>query len=191
MIEYFEEIDRTIVVAINGLNSPLLDSIMWIISSKSFWYPFYVVLLFLAFKKLNRKAFYFFILFVVLSIISADLISVHLFKNIFQRYRPSHNLLIENKLHYYLQSNGEYYKGGEYGFVSSHAANFAAICMASWLVLKHYFTRLKWVLIATCLIVCFSRIYLGVHYLSDVFVGSLVGISVAFLIHQVISTKHL
>jgi undecaprenyl-diphosphatase len=160
---------------------------MWVISSKALWYPFYALLLFLAYKKLARKQFLRFIIFAVLSIACADLISVHFFKNVFLRYRPSHNLLLENHLHFYLKSNGELYKGGEYGFISSHAANFAALFTISWLALKQFYPRLVWVLSVICILVCFSRIYLGVHYLSDVFVGTLVGIGVGYLLFKAYS----
>ena len=187
MNNFLENIDRSIVLAINGLNTPFLDECMWVISSKVLWYPFYALLLFLAYKKLTRKHFLWFVLFAVLSIVCADLISVHFFKNVFLRYRPSHNLLLEKQLHFYLKSNGELYKGGEYGFISSHAANFAALFTISWMALKQYYPRLVWILSVICFLICFSRIYLGVHYLSDVFVGTLVGIGVGYLLFKAYS----
>lgn len=184
MIEYLEELDRQIVVAINGHHTPLLDEIMWWISAKITWIPLYLLLAFLAFKKLNRKHFIIFIVLVVGAVAVTDLVSVHLFKNMFLRYRPSHNLLITDQLHFYEIKPGEWYKGGQYGFVSSHAANFFAIATASWLVLRKYFSSLIWYLLSIGLLICFSRIYLGVHYLSDIFVGALLGSLIAIGLYR-------
>lgn len=180
MIEYFEELDRLIVVAINGLHTPFLDEIMWWISAKITWVPLYLILAYLAFKQENRKQFYLFLVLVIAAVAVTDLVSVHLFKNMFLRYRPSHNLLIMDQLHFYEIKPGEWYKGGQYGFVSSHAANFFAIATACWLVLRKTYPSLVWWLLSIGSLICFSRMYLGVHYLSDIFVGALLGVSIAF-----------
>jgi undecaprenyl-diphosphatase len=185
MTEYLEEIDRQIVLAINGLHRVWLDEIMWWISARITWIPLYLVLLYLAFKQLNRKQLFLFVVFVVGSVAITDLVSVHLFKNVFLRYRPSHNLFISDQLHFYKIKQGEWYKGGQFGFVSSHAANYFAIATASWLVLKEEYPKLKWWLLIIGFLICFSRIYLGVHYLSDIVVGGFVGGFIAFVIYKI------
>ena len=55
MIDYFEEIDRQIVLYINGLHTPFLDEVMWWVSAKITWIPLYVILIYLAFKKLSKE----------------------------------------------------------------------------------------------------------------------------------------
>jgi len=184
MIEYFEEIDRQIVLAINSWHSPLMDEVMWWISARITWIPLYVFILILAFKKLRKQDFVMFILFAALAVIITDLVSVHLFKNVFLRYRPSHNLLLVDQLHFYQIAPGNLYQGGEYGFISSHAANFFAIATASILVLNKAYLHLKWLLLFVGIIICFSRIYLAVHYLSDVLVGAAIGSLIAFLLYK-------
>lgn len=184
MIEYFEEIDRQIVLVINGLHTPFLDEVMWWISAKITWIPLYLLIAFFAYKNLSRKNFILFIVLVVGAVALTDLVSVHLFKNVFLRYRPSHNLFITDQLHFYELKPGEWYKGGQYGFVSSHAANFFAIATASWLVLRNFYPSIGWWLLPIGLLICFSRIYLGVHYLSDILVGGLVGSIIAFGIYR-------
>ncbi len=191
MIEFLEEIDRSIVVAINGWNSPFMDEVMWWISARITWIPLYLLLLFIAYKSLSRNQLFLFLGLIGLTIALTDLTSVHLFKNVFLRYRPSHNLLLTDHLHYYLIKPGEYYKGGEYGFVSSHAANFFAIITFVSLVLKARYPKLVYPLLFIGILIAYSRIYLGVHYLSDVFVGGLVGSAIAFLVYRFIYLRYL
>lgn len=186
MIEFLEEIDRSIVLAINGWNNPFMDELMWWISARITWIPLYLILLYLSYKKLTLNQLFLFLGLIGLTIALTDLSSVHLFKNVFLRYRPSHNLLLTEKLHYYLVKPGEYYKGGEYGFISSHAANFFAIITFVYLVLRKTYPKLIFPLLFIGMIIAYSRIYLGVHYLSDVFVGALVGSLIAFLVHRLL-----
>lgn len=184
MIDFFEEIDRQIVVAVNSWNTPFLDEVMWWISARITWVPLYFFLVYLAYKKLDKRTFFLFIGFVIATVAITDLVSVHAFKNVFLRYRPSHNLLITNQLHYYEIKPGKYYQGGPYGFVSSHAANYLAIATSVLLVLNKYYSNLKWLLLFFGVLICYSRIYLGVHYLSDILVGALVGSGIAFLLYK-------
>ncbi len=183
-METLEAIDRSIVLAINGMNSPFLDEVMWIISERVTWVPIYLLIIFLFFKLYGVKKTAIFLLVAIATVAVADLISVHLFKNIFERYRPSHHALLTDKLHFYKFESGDFYKGGQYGFVSSHATNFLAIATFSMLALKGKYSFLLPLLIGSGVLILFSRIYLGVHYLSDVFVGSLLGFGVAYLMHR-------
>lgn len=184
MIEFLEEIDRSIVVAVNSWNTPFLDELMWWVSGKITWIPLYIFLLFLGFKHFDRITFVKFIIFVVAAVAITDLVSVHLFKNVFLRYRPSHHLELMDRLHFYETEPGESYKGGTYGFVSSHAANFFAITTACLLAFRGHYAYLRWLLPSVGILVCFSRIYLGVHYLSDVLAGAAIGAFVAWILYR-------
>jgi undecaprenyl-diphosphatase len=175
MIDYFEKIDQKIVLFLNGLHSPFLDEVMWAISARLTWIPLYLLLIYVAFKSFERKTFWYFIVFAILGVVIADQCSVHLFKNTFERYRPSHHTELTNLLHFYELKPGEYYKGGQFGFISSHAANFFVLAVFVGKVLKTNYPKLIWILISIGVLISLSRVYLGVHYLSDVTVGALLG----------------
>lgn len=184
MIEYFESVDRSIVLLFNGWNTPFLDQFMWIISEKLTWVPLYVLMLYLFIRQSGYKKGIVFLLCAVGAVALSDWISVHLFKETIMRYRPSHNLLITDALHYYQFDNGEFYKGGMYGFVSSHATNFLAVCTFAYLAIRRNFPKVLWLFVIASLLVLYSRMYLGVHYLSDVLFGGLLGILIACLVFR-------
>lgn len=186
MIEYLESIDIAIVQLVNGWNTPFWDEVMWIVSGRITWVPLYILLIVLAVRQSGWKAGVLFIFGVALSVVLADFISTQGMKEVIQRYRPSHNLDIKDHLHYYQIGWGDFYKGGMYGFVSSHAANFFAIATFSMSFLINYKKWLSPLLVFVALLVSFSRIYLGVHYFSDVFVGGLLGMTVALLVYRFI-----
>lgn len=191
MIDFLEGIDRSIVVGVNALHSPFLDEIMWWLSAKITWIPFYVFCIWLFLKRFSFRQASLIVGVILVAVALSDLVSVYAFKNVFQRYRPSHNLILTNKLHYYAFKNGEYYKGGEYGFISSHAANFAVILTISYKLLSDTMSWYRWLVVSVLFLVCFSRIYLGVHYLSDVTVGVIVGAIIGRLFYALLLKKRI
>ena len=189
MLDYFEAIDRSIVLAINSLHTPLLDEIMWLISGKIIWIPMYLFLIFLAYQHFGKKNTIYFVILIIATIALSDLVSSKLIKESVERYRPSHNLILESQLHFYKQKNGELYQGGDYGFVSSHAANFFAIALLVGFIFKEKAPKLIYTLFSIAVLVGFSRIYLGVHYLSDIIGGAIVGATISYLIWKFVWMK--
>ncbi len=122
----------------------------------------------------------------VLVIVLSDQISVHAFKQVFLRYRPCHNLLLQAQVHL---NDG---CGGMYGFVSSHAANTFALAMFLSLLFKNKIKYFGLAIFVWAAFVSYSRIYNGVHYPADIACGAILGMGigiVVFKIYQLLNKK--
>ena len=98
MMEWLIQLDRDIFLFINGLNNASFDAIMWWVSGKTTWWPFYTLLLvYFGWKKGWQLAPM--LLFIIIAITLTDQTSVHLFKNVFQRLRPCHEPALEDLVH--------------------------------------------------------------------------------------------
>ena len=119
----------------------------------------------------------------------ADQLASGLLKPLVARLRPCHNDSVNIKL---ILIDG--ICGGQYGFVSSHAANVFAVFI--FFVLKNVFQKIKpmiYVLLVWAVVVSLSRVYLGVHYPGDVLCGAVVGViatSVIVWLEGVVERKY-
>jgi len=176
MLNYLISLDEKLLLFINGLNNPWLDSVMFLLTNGKVWAPFFLIVIIFILVKYKVKGLYI-LLLVGLVIALGDQISSALLKPLIGRLRPSHEPHLEGILH--LVNN---YRGGLYSFVSAHATNSFGVATMLWLLIgKKY----KWISLffGWAVIFSFTRVYLGVHYPGDVLAGGLLGSSLAFGIY--------
>ncbi|MFI5150870.1 MAG: phosphatase PAP2 family protein [Bacteroidia bacterium] len=177
MIEAIKNLDRKFFFFINGHHHTRIDYAMFWLSNELIWIPFYLLLVGLIIYFYRKKSWI--IIGSLLALFAAsDQLSV-LIKNAVKRYRPCHNELYGHLVHTVK------YCGGEYGFVSSHAANTFALATFITLLMKDKYEYFGWLMFCWAGAISYSRIYLGVHYPADVTAGAILGISLGYVMFQV------
>lgn len=176
-ILWLSDIDARLLLIVNGAHSPFFDSVMWCISGRWIWVPFYAVLAYLLFRRMSWKRASICLVTIGLIILAADQTCATLIRPEIGRLRPAN---LNNPLSSFVHVvNG--YRGGRYGFPSCHAANTFAIAVFMSLVIRH-----KWftvMMFSWAFIVSYSRMYLGVHYFGDLFCGATIGSLFAVLFY--------
>ncbi len=183
MLEYLRQLDAQLLCAINGWHCPYTDQLMWLISGKFSSALIIIVMLALLARRRQWRQMLTLVVMTAVVVLLADRISSGIIKPIVERLRPTHDPSLQHIVHVV---NG--YRGGLYGFVSSHAANLFGIATLISLVARN---RGTWVaMMAWAAIVSYSRIYLGVHYPGDVAGGIVIGVGAALAVRWVWNKLH-
>ena len=98
----------------------------------------------------------------IVTIVITDQLNSFWLKYLFERVRPCRAL---NDVHLLVSC------GSGFSFPSSHAVN----TFAGAAVLSHFFRKQTWAFMTFAGVVAFSRVYVGVHYPSDVVGGGILG----------------
>ncbi len=149
---------------------------MYMISNFPAWSPVLFVLVGWLFYRKAWQEGALIVLLIALLVFVGESLSFSFAKPYFARFRPTHTEGLKDQLHIVFN-----YTGREYGFFSGHATNFFSIALFLSLIIRNRkFTAIIFTLVG---LVCYSRMYLGVHYLSDILAGIIVGGSLAYLMH--------
>lgn len=163
MFTFIQNFDTSIMYKVQELRTPILNSI-FIFFTKLGDAGFLFILLgilFLLIKKFRKIG------FLILLAELINLVIVSVLKDVIQRPRPFNTLA---NLHPLVSA-------GSYSFPSGHASS-AFVCAV---IIAYYFKKLAIPAYLIAILIAFSRVYVGVHYPSDIIVGALIGILCAYL----------
>lgn len=169
MLEFLNNLDTTIFLAINGHHCTFFDSFMTLFTGRFIWVPMYVMVAWLLIHKNRWQSGITYLLCLALAITLTDQTCATIIRPLVERLRPSNVENAISSMTYIVDG----YRGGSYGFPSCHAANSFALATFLILFVRHRgFTAfiLSWAVINS-----YSRLYLGVHYPGDLIVGGLIG----------------
>ncbi|WP_298758992.1 phosphatase PAP2 family protein [uncultured Psychroserpens sp.] len=179
MIEELARLDTELFIYLNNLGTETWDGFWMFYTTKFNWIPFYAVLAYLMYKRLNTKMFLLTLLVIALMITFTDQMT-NLFKKVLvMRLRPCHNEDIDG-LFRLVKS----YCGGQYGYFSGHASNSMAVAVFTSFMLKSKYRFLPYIMIIWAIAMGYSRIYIGVHYPLDVLSGMLFGVFSGLLFYK-------
>lgn len=177
MIEKILVYERDAFFALNGSDSPFLDHFMWIFTGKAVWLPLAALILLVLIYKKNWRESILILLAIVLVITLCDQFASHLCKPVFTRLRPTHHPDFAEQVKVVFG-----YRGGRYGFISSHAANAFGFATLMALIFKN--RLFTWTIFFWAILTAYTRVYLGVHFISDIVPGAISGALFGYLVYK-------
>lgn len=170
--------ERDLFFAINSSKSAFWDDAMWTYTGLVTWVPMVLFILYIAFRNQHLKEGLLVLGSIALVLLLASLISGALFKPYFQRFRPSHHPDYKDLVN--LLND---FRGGDYGFISGHATNSFGLAFFFSRLFRNRLLTFSMMLWAT--LNSYSRIYLGVHFISDIVAGFIMGALIGLLVYEI------
>lgn len=184
LLSMLKAADTMVFLTVNSHHNAYFDSVMWLISGKLIWVPMYASLFFVLLKNYPYKVVFAILLAIGVVILFTDSFTAQVIRPWVCRLRPSNlDNPVSGMVHVV-----DGYRGGAYGFPSNHASNTWGLAFFITFLFRRY--KLTFFFFLWALLVCYSRMYLGVHYFGDLLIGSLLaltGASTVFYVFRKVS----
>jgi undecaprenyl-diphosphatase len=174
--------DQQLLLWFNGSDSLFVDRLAVVLTSGLTWIPLYLALFYLVVR--NNETMLQIALVMgcsLLCLLLADGMADGIVKPLVGRWRPSNDPYFK----YVVEVVGNH-RDTNYGFFSAHAANTMSIATFFSLLVRN--RLFNFALIVWSLINCWTRMYLGLHYPSDILCGLAWGVASGmicyFVFHQ-------
>lgn len=160
-------LDKQLLIFLNNLGSETADHFWFFITNQFYLSPIFLLVFYFLWKKVGWKQLGIILIFLTLIIMVTDQ-TTNLFKYIFQRARPVNDLEIRDQLRILVDRSS-------FSFFSGHASNSMATSVFLFFIFRKYYKYAFFIFLFP-LIFAYSRIYLGLHFPTDILIGYLFGI---------------
>jgi undecaprenyl-diphosphatase len=178
MLEKLINLDKQFFIFLNNFGATPFDDIWLLITKQINWTPFFLILLFILYKKLGTKKLGIAILILAALITFTNEIT-DVIKFSVQRIRPCNDDALVGLIRVVKESD-------TFSYFSGHASNSTAAMMFVFLILrKHY--KYSYLIFLYPVIFAYSRIYLGLHFPLDIISGFVFGGFTGILFYRIFS----
>lgn len=180
MLEQLLKWDRETLIYLNGLGNSKYDTFWSITTEIATWIPLFLLFIVLFFRNFSKRYAYYQIGSMLVLTLFITLITFATKIGI-KRIRPCYDESINAMLRILKTPS-------DYSFFSGHASSSFALATLAFLLLRSK-VRWAWFFLAWPLLFSYSRIYVGVHYPTDILVGALIGVTLAVVVYRIFRAK--
>ncbi|QTD38213.1 phosphatase PAP2 family protein [Polaribacter batillariae] len=166
MLDRIIKIDKEVLVFLNNLGNEHWDPFWLFVTNQFNWTPVFLLMIFLIIKSFGWKRGGFMILSMIVLVAFSDQF-VNFIKDYTQRLRPNNDPEIDHLLRTIINPQS-------FSFMSGHATTSTFFTVYVTLLLKGKYKYIGLLLFFPVLF-SYSRIYLGVHFPLDIFLGIALG----------------
>ncbi|CAN5792151.1 phosphatase PAP2 family protein [soil metagenome] len=168
--------DKQLFKLINGQwHNDFFDAITPFLRNSNSWMPLYLFLLLFALVNFKKNTWWW-IFFAAGTVVLCDFLSSDIIKEHFFRLRPCNDPDLADTVRVLVT-----YRPQSSSFISSHASNHFAMAAFFYFTLKQFFGKWGLLFFAWAAAICFSQVYVGVHFPVDVICGGLIGFVFGYL----------